>query len=441
MTTGDHMPEGHTANITWAHCNYDLVLKGGRVIDPATGVDAALDVGIVGDRIAAIAPSLPVTRAKVVKDVTGRLVLPGLIDTHAHCYTHVAGDFGLEPEDVGVLAGVTTIVDLGGASPLTIGGFDQFIRKPSKTRVLSFVSTYLAGGLEGHRYINLYSPDCVDVQAIVRAAQKYPDLIRGIKSHAEEGNYSRWGVDVLRMSKEAGRETGLPVYIHLGTLWPSKNGMPVNAKQLLNEVLPLMDKDDILAHPFSRHPSGFVGLDGRIHPLIIEAVARGVKIDVGRGSHFSFNIARQVIGAGFLPDTLGADLHAYNTCKLVGFNSQGQFGNGDVGAEEVAEPTFSLHHAMTEMLALGVPLHKVIAMATSSAASMLRLSDSLGSLQVGREADISVVELERGSFTLTDGMGTTQPAYARFKPDFVVRAGAMFAPESHLLPRWERRAA
>ncbi|CAN5474142.1 amidohydrolase/deacetylase family metallohydrolase [soil metagenome] len=437
------MSEEITNNVSAINAGrgYDLLLTGGRVIDPAPGLDGLFDVGIVGARIVDIGASLPAARAKVVRDVSGRLVLPGLIDTHAHCYTHVCGDFGLEPEDIGVKAGVTTVVDQGGASPLTIGGFDQFISKPSKTRVLSFVSTYLAGGLQGHRYVNLYSPDCIDVPAIVKAAEKYPDLIRGIKSHAEEGNYSRWGVGVLRKSKEAGRETGLPVYIHLGTLWPSKDGLPVDAKQLLDDVLPLMDKNDVLAHPFSRHPSGFVGKDGRIHPLINEAVARGVKIDVGRGSHFSFNIARQVVEAGFIPDTLGADLHAYNTCKVVAFNTQGQFSDADVGDANAAEPTFSLHHSMTELLSIGVPLHKVIATVTSNAAEMLRLSDSLGSLQVGREADISVVELERGSFTLQDGMGATQSATERFKPDFVVRAGALYEPDSYLLPRWERRAA
>jgi dihydroorotase len=423
-----------------ANRGYDLLLKGGRVVDPATGVDAVMDVAVTGDRIVEMGAGLNPAKAKVVRDVSGRLVLPGLIDIHAHCYTHVCGDFGLEPEDIGVRSGVTTVVDQGGASPLTIGGFEQFIAKPSKTRVLSFVSTYLAGGLYGHRYINLYSPDCVDVAAIVRAARAYPELIRGIKSHAEEGNYSRWGVEVLRKAKEAGRETGLPVYIHLGTLWPRKEGVPVDPKQLLDEVMPLMDADDILAHPFSRHPSGFLGADGKVHPLVLEAVARGVKVDVGRGSHFSFDIARKVIEAGVHPDTLGADLHAYNTVKRVSFNLGGQFRN-DSGEVVETEPTFSLHHAMTEMLALGMPLAKVIATVTSNAARALRLGESLGSLQVGREADISVVELEHGDFTLVDGVGVTQPASERFKPDFVVRAGEVHEPSSQLMPRWERRAA
>src|SRR5262245_22368123 len=133
----------------------DLVLRGGRVLDPGRDVNSVLDVGIAGGRIARVEPAIPRGAARRVVDVRGRLVIPGMIDTHAHVYEHVTGSFGLNPDLVGVRAGVTTVVDQGGAGPLTIAGFRKFIAEPARTRVLAFVSNYLVGGLVGHRYTAL----------------------------------------------------------------------------------------------------------------------------------------------------------------------------------------------------------------------------------------------------------------------------------------------
>ena len=155
-------------------------------------------------------------------------------------------------------------------------------------------------------------PTGINVKAIVKAARDNPDLVRGIKAHAEPGGYSRWGMAALKLAKEASREVQLPVYIHLGTLWPELHGAKVDPAKIIDEVVPLLDPGDILAHPFTRFPSGFVAADGTIHPLIREALAKGVRIDVGRGAHFSFTTAQRVIDAGILPFTIGADLHGYN---------------------------------------------------------------------------------------------------------------------------------
>src|SRR5215472_4185763 len=265
-----------------AQRGYDLILKGGRVVDPANGRDGTFDVAVSGGKIAAVAPSLAKAKAKKTIDVGGKLVTPGLIDTHAHVYQYVAGPFGLNADEVGLQSGVSVLVDQGGPACLTIDGFRKHVVEGSKTRVQCFISTYLVGGLDGHRFVQLYSPDGINVNATVRAIEKNRDFVRGIKSHAEPGNYSRWGVEVLKKSKQIGRETGLPVYIHLGTLWPTKDGVEVDPQQLLREVLPLMEKGDILAHPFTRHPSGFTDAQGKVHPLVFEAIAKGVTIDVGR---------------------------------------------------------------------------------------------------------------------------------------------------------------
>src|SRR5579863_6299085 len=369
---------------------YDLVVKGGRVVDPASGIDAVRDIAIRKGRIAAVAPALDPSAAKII-DATGLIVTPGLIDTHAHVYQYVSGDFGLNPDLVGVRSGVTTVVDQGGPSALTFDGFRKFIVETAKTRVYAFISAYLAGGLLGHRYVDLYGPSGINVQAIVKAARDNADLVRGIKAHAEPGGYSRWGMSALKLAKEASRELKLPVYVHLGTLWPEAHGSAVDAAKIIDEVVPLLDPGDILAHPFTRFPSGFVAADGSLHPLIREALAKGVRIDVGRGAHFSFANARRVIDAGILPFTLGADLHGYNVRMANGGRAyRGMFsGEGvdsivadDDRASPFARP-YSLQHAMSELLALGVPLIEVVRMATSNAAIMLGLETEMGALSVG----------------------------------------------------------
>src|ERR1700755_905223 len=195
--------------------SFDLLLRGGRVIDPAAGIDGQKDVAIRNGKIAAVQSDILPASAKEVIDVSGKIVLPGLIDTHAHVYQYVTGRFGMNADMVGVQSGVTTLIDQGGPSCMTLPGFRHFIAEPAKSRVLAFLSTYLVGGLEGHYYPNLYSPDGVNVQATIEAAKANLDLVRGIKGHAEIGGFARWGIEVLRMSAEVGRKNHLALYVHL----------------------------------------------------------------------------------------------------------------------------------------------------------------------------------------------------------------------------------
>jgi len=424
---------------------YDLVLRGGRVIDPAQGLDGELEVGIRRGRIAALAPKLKVAPKTKVINLRGALVTPGLIDTHAHVYRHVTGAFGLDADMVGVGSGVTTVVDQGGPSAPTFDGFRHFIVEPAKTRVLAFISAYLAGGLLGHRYVDLYGPSGINVAAIVKAARDNADLVRGIKAHAEPGGYSRWGVESLKLAKQASRELKLPVYVHLGTLWPEAAGKTVDAAKIIDEVVPLLDPGDILAHPFTRYPSGFVAPDGKVHPLVFEALARGVHIDVGRGSHFSFDNARRVLEAGVLPYTVGADLHGYNIkLRSDGKGYRGMFTEDvDKPVEQRSSPfaaPYGLHHAMNELLALGVGLTEVVRMCTANAAQILGMSDTLGSLAVGRPADISVMRLLEGRWTLEDGDGVKVKTRRMLQPAFVVRGTKVYDADSPLLPELGKAA-
>src|SRR5258706_8051146 len=194
--------------------NYDLILRGGRVIDPAQHIDGIRDVAIKDGRIAAVQPSIAPSSAKETADVSGKLVLPGLIDTHAHVFEYVTGRFGLEADLCGVRSGVTTLIDQGGPSCMTLPAFREFVVEQKKSRCLTFLSSYLVGGMEGHYYPSLYKPDCVDVDATVKAALENRDIVKGFKAHAELGGFARWGIEVIRLSAQIATTGKLPLYIH-----------------------------------------------------------------------------------------------------------------------------------------------------------------------------------------------------------------------------------
>jgi dihydroorotase len=408
------------------------LLQGGRVIDPASGLDAVCDVRVTDGRIVAIGPQLDAAGGGII-DCAGRLVLPGLIDTHAHIFRHVTGRFGLDADTCGVHSGVTTLVDQGGPSCITLPAFRHYIVEPARTRVVAFLSAYLVGGLEGHYYPNLYRPDCLDVAATVRSAIGNRDLVKGIKAHAEMGGFARWGLEVMQSAARIGREAGLPVYLHFGQLWPlpHQGGMPVDPDTILTQVLDLMKPDDVLAHPFSRHPGGFVSTSGALHPLVREAVARGLRIDVGHGSHFSFRTARTVLDAGILPDTLGADMHGLNTRAVTG---HGADPGVDASHLFAGRTRFSLVSAMTSLMALGLSLEQVVPMVTTNAARLLRLESEIGALAVGRVADVSVLADERGRWRLSDNEGTEVIAQRQLRPLFCLRAGERFDATAPILP-------
>jgi dihydroorotase len=418
---------------------FDLVLRGGRVIDPAQGLDGIYDVGIRDGTIGAVRSTIDAHDALHVLDVADRLVLPGMIDTHAHVYEHVTGTFGMNPDLVGIRSGVTTVCDQGGASPLTIQGFRKFIAEPATTRVLSFVSNYLVGGLVGHRYTELYGPHGIDVRETVGAIEGNRDLVKGIKAHAEVGGYSRWGIETLNLAKQASREMKVPVYVHLGRLWAEADGTLIDPDVLVPELIPLLDPGDVIAHPFTKNTGAFVSREGKVHPLIFEAIRHGVRVDVGRGGHLSFAAARTVLDAGIVPFTLGADVHGY-TIRRPGDGSwdAGYFDERGTRRRDPARPiggasVFSLVQVMNEVLALGVSLPAVVGMVTSNAATMLGLDGRIGTLAPGVAADVSVLACDHGRFTLEDSLGVHLTATERLRPEFALKDGRLYRADSPLL--------
>jgi dihydroorotase len=415
---------------------YDLLLRGGHVIDPASGINGVMDVAVRDGKIAAVQKDILPASAKEVVDVRGKLVIPGMIDTHAHVYQYVSGRFGLNADMVGVHSGVTTLVDQGGPSCMTFPGFRQFIVEPAKTRVYAFLSSYLVGGLEGHYYPNLYSPEGIDIDAAVKSADENRDIVRGIKGHAEIGGFARWGIKVLQMSAEIGRQTKLPVYVHFGQLWglPKSGANGEDADTILERVIPELQPGDILAHPFTRHPGGFVNREGQVHEVIRAALDRGLKVDVGHGSHFSYRLARKALDAGIVPDTLGADMHGYNTYVPPPKGTPSEHPD-DEAHPFAGQAKFSLTQAMSSMLALGLKLEQVVPMVTTNAAAMLGLSDELGTLKPGAVADVSVLTDERGRFVLRDNEKTQVVAERLLQPAFCLRAGKRYDANAVILPQ------
>jgi dihydroorotase len=414
--------------------NYDLLLRGGRVIDPAQNLNGIHDVAVKDGCVAAVLPSIAPSGAKETVDVSGKLVLPGLIDTHGHVFEYVTGRFGLEADLCGVRSGVTTIVDQGGPSCMTLPGFRAHVVEAKQTRALAFLSAYLVGGMEGHFYPSLYKPDCMDVDATVKTALENRDIVKGFKAHAELGGFARWGIEVIKLAAEIGRKAGLPVYIHFGQLWglPESGANGVDPDTILDQVVPLLKPGDILAHPFTRHPGGFVNREGKVHPIVKEALARGLKTDVGHGSHFSYRMARIALDAGIVPDTLGADMHGYNTRVPKPRGTPDE--HPDKEHMFFGQTRFSLVSAMSSMLALGLTIEQIVPMVTTHAAKMLGMENELGSLKPGRGADVSVLHDERGSWTLQDNERNRLRTDRMLRPYFCLRAGKRHDSDASILP-------
>lgn len=394
----------------------DLVLHGGQVIDPANHLDAVMDVAISAGRIVAVNADLSAMPRKQTIDVAGALVCPGLIDLHVHVYEWVT-NFGVNADDAGVNAGCTTIVDQGSAGAWTFGGFKAYVIEAARTDVRSFVSINVAGALKGGmRGDVLHNPGMVDVADLVRLAAQHPRLIRGFKCHGESGSISHWGTEVLAAAVRAGNEAGLPLYCHTGELFPVVESRRPVAEQVLEQVLPVLRSGDTLAHVYSSMPDGIMGQGEAVPEIVLRALDRGLHFDIGYGINFSYAIARRMMAAGVLPNTISSDIHG-------DFASYHDDSNLD----------YSLCGAMTRMLALGMPMVEVVRRVTVNPAAILRDPD-IGSLTPGTLADITVLDRVAGDWSMRDGRGETLLVGQRLIPRLVVKSGNAIEPTRRYLP-------
>jgi dihydroorotase len=371
---------------------FELVLSGGTVIDPASGLHGRRDVGLAGGRIAAIEPHLSGSDAAEVLDVTDQFVVPGLVDLHVHVYPGVA-DLSVEADPTCLGRGVTTVVDAGSAGANTFPGFRRWVAEASRGRVLAFLNISLTGQIDPFLG-ELHDLRLADPERAAAVALANPDVIVGFKVRLSEMLAGPNGLAGLERAIEAGRATNLPVMAHIG-------GTAFDIEEVFARTRP----GDVITHAYTGwRPGALVTDAGRLLPGAHEARARGVRFDVGHGSgSFTWAVAEAALADGFRPDTISSDLHRLN----------------------VAGPVHDLATTLTKFLLLGLSLDEVITMATTAPAAVLGAGRSgLGRLTVGDEADVTVLALEEGRTLLVDSQGTAREADRRLVPKVVLRAGA-----------------
>lgn len=370
---------------------YDLVITGGAVIDPGTDLHDRRDVAIAGGRIAAIEPAIATTSALTVVDATGAFVVPGLVDLHVHVYPGVA-DLSVEPDPTCLGRGSTTVVDAGSSGANTFPGFRRWVIEPARGRILAYLNISATGQIDPFLG-ELHDLRFADPERAAAVAQANPDVVVGFKVRLSEMLAGSNGLAGLDRAIEAGRATGLPVMAHIG-------GTPFD----IEEALVRMRPGDIVTHAYTGwQPGAIVSDGGRLVPGAREARERGVRFDVGHGAgSFTWSVAEAALADGFRPDTISSDLHRFN----------------------IASPVHDLATTLSKFLLLGLSIDDVVAMATTApAASLGAAGQTLGTLTVGAEADVTVLRLEDGRFTLTDSAGTGREARQRLVPTAVVRAG------------------
>jgi len=380
--------------------SYDLVITGGRVIDPANNVDANLDIAVSNGKIAAVEANIDKTSTKRVVDANGLVVTPGLIDLH----THAAGgirkpindDFMVDPDTAGVSAGVTTILDAGSIGALNSGGLVNYLAPNAKTRLLALLNI---GKMGVANLPEVKSSSDIDHASSVQVIRSAPSIIKGVKARMVSPGITALGNDMPKAAKAITDEAGGFVMVHVGDIAGQD---PIAADLTPSLLTDILTKGDVVTHTLS----GAVGAllaDGSLISQVQEARDNGVYFDVGvGGGNFTFASAQAVIDQGFMPDTISSDITAMGI---------------------YAGPVFSLTECMGKVMTLGISFEDAIRMTTSKPAEILGIADDLGSLSVGTTADISIVDLVDGDFSFIESSGTTKAGSQAIKPVMAIKDG------------------
>ncbi|ACA15120.1 Amidohydrolase 3 [Methylobacterium sp. 4-46] len=381
---------------------FDLVIKGGEVVDPSQSLRAKRDVGIRFGVIEALDPEIPAARAQRVLDASGKLVLPGLVDLHAHTYPYGSA-IGIPADETVPFSGVTTVVSAGDAGANNLAALRRHIAAQTRTRMFAFV--HIANnGLSAFPVAELYNIDNAQVEACALALAENPDFVIGVKVRMSENVIFKHGAEPLRRAIQACEMSGRPakIMVHIGG---------VETAALMSQILDLLRPGDILTHCYSGAPNlagQFTNIvqDGKLLPAALEAKRRGVIFDIGHGGgSFDFTVAEAAIAQGAPPDTISSDLH------VVSGNTPGM--------------PF-LPWVMSKFLPLGFSPEQVVAMATSAPARVIDRGPKLGTLQVGAPGDVSVMEWVEGPVTFVDTRGNTRGGTAFLKPVQTVNTGVVF---------------
>ena len=373
---------------------FDLLLTGGTVVNPATKTHQKLDIGLRDDRITALGADLPRAEAKRVIDVTGCYVTPGLIDFHVHSYWGV-NPYGCDLDALCRGTGVTTTMDAGSAGPVNLLGFRRLVYEPSKTRMLGFVALAQHGVLNAPG--ELLNLDFADSDGAAQAVSDNRDIEVGIKVRLHKKAIGENSRKALRLAIKAGEATGTPIMVHVGD---TAIGM--------DEIAATLRSGDIITHCYTPRKPSIIDDKGKLLPEVRDAKERGVIFDVGHASgHFDFDLVERAMGEGLLPDIISSDLHGRMT----------QPGFGIVG---------DLPTTLTKFLSLGLSLEQIIANCTTNPARAVGWQDRIGSLEIGRGADIAVLQVIDEPTTLRDSSGNERLHKQRIAVKWTIRAGEVF---------------
>lgn len=369
---------------------FDLILRGGTVIDPGQGLEGSFDVAVEGDRVAAVASDATASDAARVVDVRGRLVVPGLVDMHTHIFSDVTR-LSVDVDSACLARGVTTSVDGGSTGSASFEAFRRWIAEPAKSRVYCFLHLSWMGLISMPMIGELALPAFADPEGAIDILRRYPDLAIGLKIRVEEVQVGGSCLPMLKIAREVGDATGVPIMVHLG-----------NSLEALPEILKWLKAGDIVTHCMTGRRCGLLDAAGRVFPEALEARQRGVWFDVAHGgANFSHRAAEKLLEQGFVPDAISTDL----TVRTV---------NG---------PVYDLPTIMSKFVRLGLPLAEVVRLTTWQPARILRREHLFGTLRPGSTADITVLEWEEGELPLKDSLGDVMTLDRRLVPYLTVRAG------------------
>jgi dihydroorotase len=395
LTAGSREPPTQTSSST----QFDLLIKGGKVIDPSQNLEEERDVAILGGKIVRLEKDIPADQARQVLNAVGLIVTPGLIDVHVHVLPYV-GETGTEPDACCIGRGVTTVVDAGTAGAFTLPALRKFIVEKAETRVRALVHIVAIGmvvaitpGMEELGDLRFCDP-----KRAVKAATENKDLVLGFKIRIDRkftvpGNND---IEAMKRARMAADEASLPLTIHIGGSYTP-----------LKEFLALLKEGDIVTHVYNPRPNSILDDGGRLLPEVLEARRRGVRFDIGHGrTNFSFRIAEKCLAQGFVPYTISSDVS-----------------NGSVRG-----PVFDLVTTMSKMMMLGMSLREVVERTTMNAAQALNFGLQIGTLKPGAEADVSVLQLRSGEFAFVDSEGQSRTATQKLEAAVTVRGGKVFYP-------------
>ena len=373
---------------------FDLLLTGGTVLNPASALRQEFDVAVKDGRIAALEAKLPRAQAKRVIEVPGCYVTPGLIDFHVHSFWGV-NPYGCELDALCMSTGVTTAIDAGSSGPINFKGFKKLVYEPSKTRMIAFIA------LAQHGVLNdpgeLEDLRFADPNAAAATVGESPDVGVGIKVRLHKKGVGQNGREALRLAIRAGEASKSPVMVHVG-----------NTGISMSEIADTLRRGDVITHCYTPQKPSIIDEQGKLLPEVRKAKERGVIFDVGHaGGHFDFNLVRRAMGEGIVPDIISSDLHG----RLS------QPGFGVVG---------DLLTTLTKFLPLGLTFDEIIARCTTNPARVIGWQDRLGSLEVGREADIAVLQLVNEPTKLRDSVGGEMTAEQRIAARWTIRQGEVF---------------